>query len=441
MGVLTRRRGFAAVALVAAAALAAAAGCSKSDDNKGGSSANEKVTLHVLVFGDFGYKTAGLYDAYTKAHPNVTIVEDGSGSGLDDENNKVKSALAAGTAPADVVALEEGTITSFKNQSQNFVDLNKYGAADLKANYPAWKWEEGSTADGKVLGYGTDVGPLAMAYRTDLFAKAGLPTDRAEVSKLWPDWASYIATGEKFAAKVKNAKFVDSSTNLYNTILMQTAGSGTGYTYFDKSDKLALSTNPDIKKAWDITNQMTAAGLSAGLTSFSDDWSKGFKNATFATIAAPAWMLANIKSNSGDAAKGKWDLADIPGGGGNWGGSFLTVPAKGKHLEQAADLAKFLTSADSQLAVFKAIGNMPSVTSVYTQPDFTNFKNDYFNNAPIGTIFATSAQKLNPVYLGSQNQAVRNAVEDALRSVEQKKKTADQAWQDALKNGETAAQQ
>lgn len=441
MGARTRRLGFAAVALVAAVALAAAAGCSKSSNNNNSGSSNQKVTLHVLVFGDFGYKKAGLYDAYMKAHPNITVIEDGSGQGLDDENNKLKTSMAAGTAPADVVALEEGTITSFKAQAQNFANLNDYGAASLKNNYPAWKWEEGTTKDGQILGLGTDVGPLAMCYRTDLFAKAGLPTNRDQVSKLWPDWASYINVGKQFAAKNTGAKFVDAATNLYNTILMQTAGTGSTYTYFDKNDQLALATNPDIKKSWDITNEMISAGLSAGLTSFSDDWAKGFKNATFATIACPAWMTANIKENSGASAAGKWDIASIPGGGGNWGGSFLSLPKAGKHLQEAAELAKFLTNPDSQLAVFKAIGNMPSATSVWQQSDFTSFKNDYFNNAPVGQIFATSAQKLNPVYLGANNQPVRNAVEDALRSVEQKKATADKAWSAAVANGTTAAKQ
>jgi cellobiose transport system substrate-binding protein len=434
-----RRRGYAAVALVAAVALAAAAGCSKSSDNASGGTG--KITLHVLVFGDFGYKKAGLYDKYTQSHPNVTVVEDGAGQGLDDENNKLKTSLAAGTAPADVVALEEGTVTGFKAQAQNFVNLADYGADSVKGNYPAWKWDEGSTKDGQILGLGTDVGPLAMCYRTDLFAQAGLPTERDKVSALWPDWQSYITVGKQFVGKVKSAKFVDAATNLYNTILMQTAGNASGYTYFDKSDQLAVSSNADVKSAWDVTNQMIGAGLSAGLTSFSDDWGKGFKNATFATIACPAWMLANIKEDSGDSGAGHWDVADIPGGGGNWGGSFLSVPKAGKHLKEAADLATFLTSPDSQLAVFTAIGNMPSATSVWQQPAFTSFKNDYFNNAPIGEIFSKSAQKLNPVYLGAQNQPVRNAVEDALRSVEQRKKTADQAWADAVKNGTTAAKQ
>lgn len=439
---MTRRRGLAAVALVAVVALAAAAGCSKSNSSSSsGSNTNQKITLHVLIFGDFGYKKAGLYDAYMKAHPNVTVVEDGNGQPLDDENNKLKTSLAAGVAPADVVALEEGTVTSFKAQAQNFVDLAKYGASSLQNNYPAWKWTEGSTKDGQILGLGTDVGPLAMCYRSDLFAKAGLATDRDKVSALWPDWQSYINVGKQFAAKNTGAKFVDAATNLYNGILMQTAGTGSGYTYFDKSDQLVLATNPDIKKAWDITNQMISSGLSAGLTSFSDDWAKGFKNATFATIACPSWMLTNIKKNAGDSASGKWDVASFPGGGGNWGGSFLSVPAKGKHLTEAADLAKFLTNPDSQLAVFKAANNVPSVTSVWTNADFQATSDAYFNNAPVGKIFSVSAQKFNAVYLGANNQPVRNAVEDALRSIEQKKATSDKAWSAAVTNGTTAAKQ
>ncbi len=433
MGVTLRRRAVAAIALSATAALAlAACGSSGSGDKK-----NENITLNVMVFGTFGYDD--LYKQYEASHPGVTIKEVGTGQGLDDENNAVATALAAGTAPADVVALEEGTITQYKSQPDDFVNFLDYGGASLQSNFLPWKWTEGSTADGKVIGLGTDVGSLAMCYRTDLFAAAGLPTDRDAVSKLWPTWNDYINVGKQFAAKNTGAKFLDAATNVYNSILMQEAGKAGGYTYFDKSDKLVIDSNPVVKSAWDTTNQMIAAGLSAGLTSFSDDWTKGFQSASFATIACPAWMLGTIKGDAGDSAAGKWDVAAVPGGGGNWGGSFLTVPSAGKHLQEAADLAKFLTSPDSQLSVFKKVNNLPSAQVVYDNSDFKAFKNDYFNNAPVGVIFGEGAKSLQPVYLGSKNQAVRNAVEDALRSVEQGKKSAADAWQDALKNGATAA--
>ena len=46
-----------------------------------------------------------------------------------------------------------------------------------------------------------------------------------------------------------------------------------------------------------------------------------FKQAKFATIACPAWMTGVIEGNAGPDAKGKWDIAQVPGSGGNWGGS------------------------------------------------------------------------------------------------------------------------
>ena len=37
-------------------------------------------------------------------------------------------------------------------------------------------------------------------------------------------------------------------------------------------------------------------------------------------------MTGYIEEQSGDENAGKWDIATVPGGGGNWGGSFLAVP-------------------------------------------------------------------------------------------------------------------
>src|SRR4051794_17553709 len=208
MGVTLRRRVLAAIALSATAALALAA-CGS--DSGSGDKKDSKVELQVMVFGTFGYDD--LYKQYEASHPGVTIKEIGTGQGLDDENNKVSAALAAGTAPADVVALESGTITQYKSQAQNFVNYLDHDGAALQSKFLPWKWTEGSTSDGKVIGLGTDVGSLAMCYRTDLFAKAGLPTDRDKVSALWPTWADYITTGQKFNAAKPGAKFLDAATN------------------------------------------------------------------------------------------------------------------------------------------------------------------------------------------------------------------------------------
>ena len=156
------------------------------------------------------------------------------------------------------------------------------------------------------------------------------------------------------------------------------------HTYFDREDALVIDSNPGVKAAWDQSLKMVDAGLSAKLKSFSPEWNAGFKNGSFATLACPAWMTGYIKDQAGAENSGKWDITTVPGGGGNWGGSWLGVPTQSKHQKEAIELAKFLTTGESQLAAFKAAGNLPSNPKLYEDAALKGAKNDYFNNAPGG---------------------------------------------------------
>jgi cellobiose transport system substrate-binding protein len=436
MGVTLRRRSLAAVAILATTALGLVA-CNGSDSGDKTGTTAENITLNVDVFGNFGYEE--LYKQYMASHPNIKIVERGTGGQLGDFTQQVTQRLAAGSGLGDVIAVEEGMMIDIKAKANNFVDLGEYGAKDLSGNFLDWKVAGATTDDGKIIGLGTDVGGMAMCYRTDLFAKAGLPTKRDEVSKLWTTWDDFINVGKTFKSKVPDAGFIDAVTNTYNTILMQEAGNTTGYTYFDKSGNYVTDSNPAVKKAWDISTQILDAGLSAKLQAWTDGWNAGFKNAKFATIACPAWMTGYITSQNGDAGKGKWDIAKVPGNGGNWGGSWLSVPKQSKHPKEAAELAKFLTSPAGQIAAFKSKGNLPSSPQALDDPAVKAAVNDYFSNAPTGAIYGDGAKQLKPVYLGAKNVPVRTAVENALRTVEQGTRKADAAWTAAVADGKKAA--
>ena len=76
------------------------------------------------------------------------------------------------------------------------------------------------------------------------------------------------------------------------------------------------------------------------------------QSALSAFSTCPAWMMGYIQGQA-PATKGKWNIAPVPGGGGSWGGSFLTVSKQSQHPAEAADLVKFLTSPASELYVFK----------------------------------------------------------------------------------------
>ena len=433
-----RRRRTAALGLGVAAVLVAATACGGDDGGSSGGGGGDKIQLTVNVFGNFGY--ADLYKQYMASHPNITIVERGTGSDLSNYTPALTKNLATGSGAGDVVALEEGIMIQFKEQAQNFVDLGEYGGNDDKANFLPWKFEGGQASDGKkLIGLGTDVGSMGMCYRRDLFQKAGLPTDREAVAKLWPTWQDYVSVGNTFKGKNTGAKWFDAASNTYNTILVQEAGATTGYTYFDRQNNLVMETNPAIKKAYDQMLGMIGQGLSAGYKSFSDQWNAGFKQGTFATIACPAWMMGYIEGQAGTANKGKWDVTKAPGNGGNWGGSWLGVPKQSKHPKEAAELVRFLTSPKSQVAAFKKVNNLPSSPVALDDPATKAFKNPYFNDAPVGEIFGSGAKELKPVYFGPRNQSVRDAVENTLLAVQQGKLKPEEAWAKAVKDAQQAA--
>lgn len=377
------------------------------------------VTLTVSLFGDFGYHD--LYKQYEKAHPGVTIKEQIQDYGT--HHTQLAQHLATGAGAADVEAIEVGFIAQFANQPDKFVDLKQYGAAALKNRWLPWKWDQALAPNGAVVGLGTDVGSLAICYRKDLFQQAGLPSDRVSVSKLWPNWQAYIQTGKKFQAKAPSGvRFFDSGSNVYNAMVGQLNPA-----YYDLKGNVIASSNPKLKQAWDLTNVGIAAGEDAGLAAFSTAWNTGFKKGTFATVTCPAWMMGYIQGQA-PATKGKWDIAAVPAGGGNWGGSFLAVPQQSQHQAEAADLVKFLTSPASEAYVFKQTGNLPSQPALLKSKAVQSFKNPFFSNAPVGNIFATSALKLKPQILGPHQGDYQNAASQAFQRVEQKKQTPAQSW-------------
>ena len=415
-----RRRALAAVLVVAVVASIGYAATTAS-----GKSGAAEVTLTVSLFGDFGYHD--LYEQYEKAHPGVTIKESIQDFAVHHSN--LAKSVATGAGAADVEAIEVGFIAQFKAQPDRFVNLRQYGAGALKNRWLSWKWQQALGRRGEIVGLGTDVGSLAICYRRDLFQKAGLPTNRTQVSKLWPTWQAFIQTGRRFqAAAPEGVSLFDSGSNVYNAMIGQINPA-----YYDASGNVIAATNPKVKAAWDLTMQGIAAGESAGFAAFSNDWNTGYKKGSFATVTCPAWMMGYIQGQAPNT-KGKWDIASVPGTGGNWGGSFLAVPSQSKNAAQAADLVKFLTSPAAEAYVFKQTGNLPSQPALLKSKAVAGFKNPFFNNAPVGQIFAASALRLKPQIIGPQGGAIQTASSNAIQRVEQKKQSPAKSWAQFLKD-------
>jgi len=387
------------------------------------------VSLRVSLFGDFGYHD--LYKQYEAAHPGVTIKEEIQS--YPDHHTQLAQHLATGAGAADVEAIEVGFIPQHTAQPQNFVDLRQYGASELRSRWLAWKFQQAVGKGGAVIGLGTDVGSLAICYRKDLFARAGLPTGRVAVSKLWPTWQAYVNTGKRFQAKApKGTFFFDSGSNVYNAMIGQLNPA-----YYDASGKVIVASNPSVRAAYNLAISGWRAGEDAGLAAFSPDWNTGYKKGIFATVTCPAWMMGYIQGQA-PATKGKWDIAATPGTGGNWGGSFLAVPKQSSHQAEAADLVKFLTSPAAEAYVFKQTGNLPSQPALLRSAPVRNFRNPFFSNAPVGQIFANSALRLRPQILGPHQGDIQNSASAAFQRVEQHKSSPAASWAQFLKDVKNA---
>jgi cellobiose transport system substrate-binding protein len=416
----------AAVASLGAGLLAGCADDGKSDDGGSSSGGSGKIKITLGLFGTAGFEEAGLYKEYEKLHPNIDIQQT-----VVERNENYYPALinhlTTNSGLQDIQMVEVGNIAEIvQTQSDKLIDLSKYGK---KSDYLDWKWEQATTKDGATIGLGTDIGPMAICYRKDLFEAAGLPTDRDEVGKLWAgSWEKFVQVGRDYQKKApKGTTFLDSPGGLLQAIL-----SGEKERFYNASGEVIYKTNPAVKKAFDLTAEAAEDGLVGNQTQFQPAWDTTIANSKFAAMSCPPWMLGYIKGKSKDDAAGKWDIAQAPQAG-NWGGSFLTVPKSGKNVEEAAKLVAWLTAPEQQAKLFAVQGSFPSTPAAYESDAVKNAKNDMTGDAPIGEIFAQAAKNIPVQTIGPKDQIIQQGLTDNGVILVTQGKSPKEAWANAVK--------
>ncbi|CAM5335594.1 ABC transporter substrate-binding protein [Streptomyces hirsutus] len=420
-----------AVAAVVSLGTGLLAGCADDggDDGSDSSSGGKgKTTVTLGLFGTFGFKEAGLYAEYEKLNPDIKIAEN-----VVERNENYYPALlnhlTTNSGLQDVQAVEVGNIAEIvETQAGKLEDLSKAEGVN-KSDWLDWKWKQATTKDGQTVGLGTDIGPMAICYRKDLFEKAGLPTDREEVGKLWAgDWAKLIEVGEDYQKKApKGTTFFDSPGGLMSAVL-----SSEKERFYDSSGEVVYKTNPAVKKAFDMTAKAAEDGLVGAQTQFQPSWDQTIANNKFAAMSCPPWMLGYIKGKSQPDAAGKWDVA-LPPKAGNWGGSFLSVPKSAKNVDEAKKLVAWLTAPEQQVKLFKVQGSFPSAQTTFDSPEVTGAVNDMTGDAPIGEVFAEAAKQIPVQVIGPKDQIISQGLADNGVILVTKGKSPKEAWETAVK--------
>lgn len=368
----------------------------------GSGNSDEKITLTITTFGTMGLDDS--YKAYEKEHPNITIeatnLENG-GAARDDAYAKI----AAGTGLSDVVAIEEGWLSTIAEVSDAFVDLRDYGIEDKKGDWLDWKYAQGTDAEGRVFGAGLDIGPQGLCFRGDLLEAAGLPGDREGFAEAIggedATWESFFEFGQKYTAAT-GKPFYHNPSFFWNSFVNQQEE---GYY---KKDGVTLNVK-DNKAMQEQLNLIVAnANIGAGLPG----WGVGeqAKAGDFAVYVCPSWMLGVVSGyyDAGTTGTG-WDFADVlPGGAANWGGAFVGVAESSEHKEAAAELALWLASPEQQAAAFEAAGPFPS--TLKGQELVADTTSAFFNDAPVGEIFTNRAKGVVAQVKGPEDSVIQDNV-------------------------------
>jgi len=413
------------------------AGCSNSEATPTSSATDAKtpdaepVSLTVATFNNFGY-TDALLQEYMDLYPNVTVVQNVAATSNDARTNYFAKLGAGGLS--DVEAIEVDWLPEVMQYSDLLADLT---SADVEGRWLDWKTAAATDADGRLIGYGTDIGPEAVCYDSALLGAAGLPTEPADVATyLEGGWDRYFEVGQEYTAATGGKAWFDGAGGTYQGMINQVAAA-----YEDpETGAITATENPEVKAIFD---QLTAATptISAHLSQWSDDWFAGMANGTYATMLCPGWMLGVIKGSAADTTT--WNVADVfPGGGGNWGGSYLTVPADGANVEAATALADWLTAPEQQLKALAAAGTFPSQmvalddeaalnTAMAAGDAPTNAS--FFNSDTLGTIFKNRANAVTvSPFKGANYFKVNDEIQNALTRVEDGSQDPTTSWNQAM---------
>ncbi|MGX5769723.1 extracellular solute-binding protein [Microbacterium trichothecenolyticum] len=400
-------------------------GCS---GGSGSESGDPNAEFEFWSFTGIGQKDS--VDRYLEKNPDAKVKLSEVGS-TTETATALTAALAGGRVP-DLVMIQNDDLPKFVENPGNFVDLRTLGGDDIGDGYLDWAIDGATAEDGSLIGIPTDVGGLAFAYRADLFEKAGLPTDPAEVAQMWSTWDDFIAMGQQYT-EATGEPFID---NVETSVFFSTVNQ-VSQKYYTPEGELIYDTNPEVEEAFDVAVRAYEAGISADIPAWSSGWAPGKANGAFAVTTAPSWILSGLKNDAPDT-EGKWRIASIPGVGGNWGGSVIAIPARAENKEAAWQYIETMLSPEGQTEHFATTGTFPAAEDALESDEVKSYTDPFYGDSPIGQIMSESVLNFQSFYNGPDTSAIGAALLNALVDMQAGNIAPEDAWQQGLDSAKAA---
>ena len=256
----------------------------------------------------------------------------------------------------------------------HMIDLNEAASEVIGNHFQAIV--ENNTVDGKLVGipFYTDAGLLY--YRTDLFEKYGI----ASAPATWADLetaAQTIMEGERGAGMADMWGFVFQG-NAYEGLTcnaLEWQVSNGGGTIIEPDGTVSVN-NEQAAAAIDRAAAWVGNIAPEGVTTYQEEEARGVWQGGNSAMMRN-WPYAFSAGQSADSPiRDMFDVSVLPMGDGEGarnaatlGGWQIAVSSYSANQEAAIELARFLTSAEIEKSRAIELSNLPTIASLYEDPD------------------------------------------------------------------------
>ncbi|OAH12674.1 extracellular solute-binding protein [Streptomyces jeddahensis] len=338
--------------------------------------------------------------------------------------SKLLTTMAGRAYVPDITGLKGEDMASYLPDADQFVDLRTLGADKLKDQYLTWKWEQGATPDGRLIGFPIDTGPVVHFYRADVFDKAGLPTEPADVAKEMDTWENYFAAGDRLRKKIPGAFLLIDGLAVFENVINQ------GTQRYVDEDRHFIGDQEHVRRAWALSLEADRRGLLSDIVSGTPDGNAALEKGLLPSQIGASWAAGDLKLNV-PKTKGKWRAAAMPGGYANNGGSFLAITKTCREPEQAFEIITWLLNPDNQTRGFVDASLFPSTPASFEQKAMRE-PDPFFGGQVTIDVIGPAAEKIPVAYNSPYDVALGQPIKDELKNVTALGKNPDRAWRDAM---------
>ncbi len=369
-----------------------------------------------------GYEEA--VTRFNATHHGIRVAYEKIAPGSQGGYDRILSAAKAGTAPC-LAQIGYESVASFAVEDvlrpigQDVLGLGVY--------YSDSAWQQ-ATVGGEIYGIPVDVAPMALFYRTDLYARFGLSPQAT-----WDDFAADANRIQQAAPGIRLTAFTPDDPWWFTGLAAQAGGS-----WFDVKAQawkinLAEPGTTAVTRYWQTLIDKGQVKVDPG---FSDEFFQDLQNGTVAAIPEPAWF-ASILEQKAPGAAGKWAVAPLPrwkaGGASSSfvGGSATSVTKNCRTPDQALEFAHWLSSDHGSLEIL--VDKAGLVPAAVTADSLLSLRrpSPYFGNQVIADIFRQQQMPANWMWGPAMNETSK-----ALSSEFTKALTGHTPLQSALKRVE-----